>query len=285
MDAEPLSDAIALSIITPVYNGEKFIESCLQTVIEQHCLSAEHLIVDGNSSDRTIEIVQQYAKRYSHIRWISEKDQGQSDAMNKGIATARGEIVGFLNVDDYYEPNVLNRVLDIFQSLPKPSFVTGNCNVWNDAGELKKFNRPVKLKLTDLLLGAEINPPPINPSAYFYHKCLHQTIGLYKLDEHYAMDIDFIFRTVQVAHTKHVDQTWGNYREIEGTKTIVDWRSGEGARRAEALLRTYRNQLPLLSQFQIATLYFLLNTPMKLSKWTKRSVGRVLRVLPKLSQA
>ncbi|NDJ18735.1 glycosyltransferase family 2 protein [Myxacorys almedinensis] len=274
-----------ISVITPVYNGERFIESCIQSVIQQNCDDVEHLIVDGGSRDRTIEIVQHYAQTHSHIRWISEKDQGQSDAMNKGISTAKGEIVGFLNVDDYYEPDVLNRVLDVFQSLPKPSFVTGNCNVWNDAGDLKKFNRPVKLKLTDLLLGAEINPPPINPSAYFYHKCLHQTIGLYKLDEHYAMDIDFIFRAVQVAHTKHVDQTWGNYREIEGTKTIVDWRSGEGSRRAEALLKTYRNQLPLLSQFQIALLYFLLNTPMRLTKWTKRRVGRVLRVLPKLSQA
>lgn len=285
MDAEPSSHAISLSIITPVYNGEKFIEACLQNVIEQHCLEAEHLIVDGKSSDRTISIVQQYAERYPHIRWISEKDQGQSDAMNKGISNAKGEIVSFLNVDDYYEPDVLNRVVNIFQSLPKPSFVAGNCNIWNDAGELKKFNRPAKLKLADLLLGGDVNPPPINPSAYFYHKCLHQEIGLYKLDEHYAMDIDFIFRAVQVAHTRHVDQTWGNYREIEGTKTVMDWRTGEGSRRAEALLRTYRNQLPLLSQLQIAMLYFLLNTPIKLTKWAKRSAGRVWRVLPKFSQA
>ncbi|MBD1845989.1 glycosyltransferase [Cyanobacteria bacterium FACHB-63] len=265
-----------ITIVTPVYNGELYIEACLQSVIQQNCPDAEHLIIDGGSSDRTIEIAQRYAQIYPHIRWISEKDQGQSDAMNKGIRLAKGEIVGFLNVDDYYEPNVLNRVLELFRSLPKPSFVVGNCNVWNNAGELKKFNRPIKLKLTDLLLGAEINPHPINPSAYFYHRCLHDSAGLYKVDEHFAMDVDFIYRAVQVAHVKHIDETWGNYREIEGTKTILDWRSGEGERRAEALLKQYRDRLPLHSQIQVATLSFLLNTPRKIVKQLKRSVGVVL---------
>ncbi|MBD2369739.1 glycosyltransferase [Leptolyngbya sp. FACHB-402] len=265
-----------ISIITPVYNGEKFIESCLQAVIQQNCSDVEHLIMDGGSSDRTLEIVQRYTQQYAHIRWISEKDKGQSDAMNKGITLAKGEIVGFLNVDDYYEPDVLNRVLEVFRSLPQPSLVVGNCNVWNDSGGLKKYNRPIKLKLTDLLLGAEVNPHPINPSAYFYHRCLHEQIGLYNVEEHYALDVDFIFRAVQVAHVKHIDETWGNYREIEGTKTILDWRSGEGERRVEALLKSYRDRLPLRSQLQVATLYFLLNTPRKTIKHIKRTIGKNL---------
>nr|WP_199298526.1 glycosyltransferase family 2 protein [Leptolyngbya sp. FACHB-17] len=273
-----------ITIITPVYNGDRFIESCLQTVIQQNCSEVEHLIVDGGSSDRTIEIVQRYAQQYSQIRWISEKDRGQSDAMNKGVTLAKGEIIGFLNVDDYYEPNVLNRVLELFQSLPQPSFVVGNCNVWNDAGELKKYNRPAKLRLTDLLLGAEVNPHPINPSAYFYHTALHDAIGLYKVDEHFALDLDFILRAVQVAHVKHIDETWGNYREIEGTKTILDWRSGEGAKRAQALLRTYRKQLPPHLQIQVVMLYFLLNSPRQTVKWMKKGIGRTVRSLPKVLQ-
>ncbi|MBE9009083.1 glycosyltransferase [Pseudanabaenaceae cyanobacterium LEGE 13415] len=273
-----------ITVITPVYNGERFIEPCLKSVIQQNCLEVEHLIIDGGSSDRTIEIIEQYADHFPHIKWVSEKDRGQSDAMNKGIRLAKGEIIGFLNVDDYYEPNVLNRVLEVFRSLPQPSFVVGNCNVWNDAGKLKKFNRPNKLKLTQLLLGAEVNPHPINPSAYFYHRCLHDQIGLYNVDEHFAMDIDFIFRAVQVAHVKHIDETWGNYREIEGTKTILDWRSGEGAKRSYALIQRYRQQLPLPLQIQSAMLYFLLNSPRQAIQRTKKEVVK-LRSRLKVSQA
>ena len=87
-----------LSIITPVLNGEQFIESCIKVVIDQSCPDCEHIIIDGNSKDRTVEIIKHYASKYSHIRWISENDKGQSDAMNKGIRMARGEIIGILNV-------------------------------------------------------------------------------------------------------------------------------------------------------------------------------------------
>lgn len=273
-----------ISIITPVYNGEKFIEPCIQSVINQNCSELEHLIIDGGSKDRTVEIVQRYAQQFPHIRWVSEKDQGQSDAMNKGILMAIGDILGFLNVDDFYEPNVLNRVLERFRSLPKPSFLVGNCKVWNDAGELKKLNQPAKLKLTDLLLGAEINPHPVNPSAYFYHACLHQEIGLYQVNEHYVMDLDFILKTVQVAHVEYVNETWGNYREIEGTKTVNDWRSGEGARRAETLLKTYRDQLPLAPRLQVTVLYHLLNSPKRSMRSIKQKGAKALRSLPKFLQ-
>ena len=105
-----------ISVITPVYNGEQFIESCIKVVIDQACPGVEHIILDGDSTDRTVEIIKWYADQYPHILWVSEKDEGQSDAMNKGIAMAKGEIIGILNVDDFYEPNVLNRVSEIFKT-------------------------------------------------------------------------------------------------------------------------------------------------------------------------
>lgn len=74
-----------LSIITPVFNGKRFIEFCIKNVSEQNCPDAEHIIVDGGSTDGTVEIVKSYADKYPHIRWISKKDRGQSDAMNKGM--------------------------------------------------------------------------------------------------------------------------------------------------------------------------------------------------------
>ncbi len=241
-----------ISVITPVYNGENFIESCLKVAIDQACPEVEHIIVDGGSTDGTIEIIQQYADKYPHIRWISEKDKGQSDAMNKGIAMAKGKIVAFLNVDDYYEPNVLNRVSEIFKTLPEPSLLVGNCNVWNDKGILY-INKPKKLKFADLLLGHDANPFPLNPSAYFYHTSLHQKIGLYDTNEHYAMDIDFLLRAVQVAEVKYVDEIWGNFRFFEGTKTFEDIRSGRsGGRRVDSLIKAYQKDLPLSQRCLIA---------------------------------
>jgi glycosyltransferase involved in cell wall biosynthesis len=244
-----------ISIITPVYNGERFIEKCIQVVIEQHCPDIEHIIIDGGSKDRTIEIIKKYAQKYSHIQWISEKDKGQSDAMNKGIKLAKGDILSILNVDDYYERNVLNRVTEIFQTLPKPSFVAGNCNIWGDEGKLIEVNKPSKLEFIDLLLGPGVNPFPMNPSAYFYHTCLHEKIGLYQVDEDYAMDVDFLLRAVQVAKLKYVDETWGNYRKFEGTKTVNDIASGQNMIRVHSLMQFHRRKLPLLQRWYVSVCY------------------------------
>ncbi len=240
-----------ITVITPVYNGEAFIESCIQVVIEQNCSDVEHIIVDGGSKDKTVGIIKQYAENYPHLRWISEADQGQSDAMNKGINLAKGEIIAILNVDDYYQPHVLNRVLDIFKTLPNNSFLVGNCKVWDENGKVKFINKPQKLKLTELLLGWSINPHPINPSAYFYHKSLHDEIGLYDIEDHYTMDVDFLFRVVQKAKVYYQDELWGNYRDIEGTKTFNDRESGQGEKRMSNLFNKYYQQLSPREKLQI----------------------------------
>lgn len=239
-----------ISVITPVYNGEQFVESCIKVVIDQACCSVEHIIVDGDSTDRTVDIIKQYAEQYPHIRWVSEKDDGQSDAMNKGSAMAKGEILGILNVDDFYEPNVLSRVSDFFKTLAEPSFIVGNCNVWGDEGELIRLDKPNKLKLLDLLsLSSHF---PVNPSAYFYHKSLHQKIGGYTVDEHYAMDIDFILKAVQEARVYYVDETWGNYRFIKGTKTLISIENGQQMPHLKRILKKYRKNLPLFQRWQAA---------------------------------
>jgi glycosyltransferase involved in cell wall biosynthesis len=247
-----------LSIITPVYNGERFIEACIKVIIDQNCPNIEHIIVDGASTDQTVAIIKQYAENYPHIRWISEKDKGQSDAMNKGIAMAKGEILNFLNVDDYYEPNVLNKVVEIFKSLPEPSFIVGNCNILNDDGEVTEINKPKNMKLSELLIGPWKHQFPANPAAYFYHISLHKKVGLYDISEHYAMDVDFIFRAVQKATVRYFDETWGNHRRIEGTKTVNDMKTNQQLPRLCHLLKTYRKNLPPLQRFQVTIEYTLL---------------------------
>jgi glycosyltransferase involved in cell wall biosynthesis len=245
-----------LSIITPVFNGIRYIEPCIVNVIEQKCFDVEHIIIDGGSTDGTIEIIKGYAERYGHIRWVSEKDSGQSDAMNKGIQMAVGAVLGFLNVDDYYEPGSLQAAHDLIKGLPEPSLLVGNCNMWDDNGEILYINKPAYLELTQLLTADEsMFPFPVNPSAYFYHKSLHDIIGIYDTNEHYTLDLDFIIRAAMHLKPVYVDKVFGNFRYIKGTKTFEDMKNGSGKDRFRQLIKKYRKKLPFEKRLKI--FYFL----------------------------
>lgn len=265
-----------ISIITPVYNGEQFIEACIKVVIEQNCPDIEHIILDGGSTDNTVAIIQQYSEKHSHIRWISEPDKGQSDAMNKGIEMANSSIIGILNVDDFYEPNVLNRIVDIFKDLPVPSLLVANCNVLGAKDKLEYINKPSKLSLVDLMVDVGINhdnqidsPVPLNPCAYFYHKCLHDITGLYNLQENYVMDLDFLLKAVKVAKVKYVDEIWGNFRFIPGTKTFNDAAKEEGIKRRKRVRKKYFNRLSLKEKYQVILARLLMFFQLKISYFTQ----------------
>lgn len=258
---------IKISVITPVYNGENFIESCIKNVIDQKCHNVEHIIVDGGSTDKTIEIIKTYTKNYSHIKWLSEKDHGQSDAMNKGISMVSGSIIGFLNVDDYYEPGTLNKILTIFKDLPESSMIIGNCNVWDDDQNIRYINRPTGLSLIDILKG---KPFPVNPSAYFYHVSLHDIIGLYDIDNTYTMDLDFLLRAVQIAHVKYFNETWGNFRYIRGTKTYQEIENGSNRKHKKELFLKYQKELPLNQKLSVKIMFSLSNIELQLGSWILR---------------
>lgn len=241
-----------LSIITPVFNNVRFIEFCINNVIEQNCSGMEHIIVDGGSTDGTVAIIQGYAGRYKHIRWVSEKDRGQSDAMNKGISMANGAIIGFLNVDDYYESGALLEALDFFSDKHEPTLLVGNCNVWDNDGKLWFVSKPSEIGLKNLLLGRFIAAFPMNPSAYFYHKSLHKSIGHYEVDDHYGMDVHFVFKAVQQATVVYIDKLLGNYRYLEGTKTFEDDKSGDNSIRVKRITGHYRESQPIYYRFYLA---------------------------------
>jgi glycosyltransferase involved in cell wall biosynthesis len=244
-----------ISIITPVYNSGDFIASCIQNVIDQDCPNIEHVIVDGGSTDGTVDLIKQYADRHPHIRWISEKDKGQSDAMNKGIAIAKGEVLGVLNADDYYQSGVLCRVSEIFKDLPEPSFIAGNCNVRDSENNIVDVNKPSHLRLDQLLQGACVHPFPCNPSAYFYHASLHQHMGLFDVDDHFIMDLDFIMRAVQHSNLYYFDELWGNFVIHQDTKTFRDGASGESKARMERVMRQYRKDLTRINRFKVGAVF------------------------------
>ncbi len=281
-----------LSIITPVCNCERFIEFCIKNVIEQSCLDAEHIIIDGSSTDKTVEIVKQYAKEYPHIRWISEKDNCPAEAMNKGIAMAKGEIIGILNADDFYEPNVLNKVLIAFETLPKPSLLVGNCNFWNEEDEIIGLDKPKNLKLEALLLGGQI---PMNSSAYFYHKSLHQKIGLYRVESNFRQkmlkpcfiifDRWFICKAVQNGNVKYMDETIGNFRIIKEAITLRRVQSGLAGKQNRYCTKTFLRELPLLKRgLIIFTIFFYLISHIKLNElldinYHSKNMRKIIEIL------
>ena len=226
-----------LSIITPVFNSISYIELCIQNVCSQGCTDEiEHLIIDGGSSDGTAELITTLADIYPHIKWISEKDRGQSHAMNKGIKLATGKYLSFLNVDDYYSENALKDVLAIISAKDAPEFIVGNCNVWNPDGTLQYINQPSKLKIWHLLSGYYL---PVNPSAYFYKKEIHNRIGSYNEENHHNMDIEFLIQAASVTEMKYYPKIWGNFRLLPNTKTVNDQNSGTIEQRKKELYQRY----------------------------------------------
>ena len=103
-------DKPLISIITVVFNGEKYLEKTIQSVINQNYDNTEYIIIDGGSTDGTLEIVKKYEDQIDY--WVSEKDDGIYDAMNEGIRLSRGELVGLINADDYYSPNIFQSIVE-----------------------------------------------------------------------------------------------------------------------------------------------------------------------------
>ena len=238
-----------LSIITPVYNNVQFIVQCLENVISQQCKNVEHLIMDGGRTDGTADIISRYAAKYKHISWISEKDCGQSDAMNKGLMIAKGQFISFLNVDDYYSSGTLSNVIHKIEKYPSGKFLVGNCNVWDENDQLIYVNQPKKLKSWHILSGYYF---PVNPTAYFYDKEIHQVAGFYNVENHYNMDLEFLIKASFSTEMKYYSEIWGNFRVLPEAKTGSDLGKGLLEKRKRELLLKYRKK----ATFKIAIFTF-----------------------------
>jgi glycosyltransferase involved in cell wall biosynthesis len=230
-----------ISIITPVYKGAKHIRACIESVASQHFDGLEHLIIDAASTDGTPELVSSLMAEYPHIRLLSEADKGQSDAMNKGIRLAKNPVISFLNADDRYEPGALALARDFFQSAAPDSFLLGNCRVLHEDGREYMINRPWPFDRVAFMLDFLF---PYNPSAYFYHKSLHEKLGYYEVEDHLTMDIDFLFRLKGKARIAYTDTILGNYVMLAGSKTMQEISAG---RNIENLQSVFSKHWPDLS--------------------------------------
>jgi len=121
-----------LSVVTPSFNGGEFIEDAILSVFQQQAVSVEHIVMDGASIDNTVEIL----KRHPHVHWTSEKDNGQSDAINKGFRRATGDLMGWLNADDYYLPGGLEAIARAAQEHPEADVIYGDCVFVDGSGKI-----------------------------------------------------------------------------------------------------------------------------------------------------
>jgi len=242
-----------LTVLLVVLNNKTFIGQAIENFLSQNCPDADLLIIDGASTDGTIEIIQEYSSNYIQINYISQKDSGQSDAMNKGIALAKGKYISFLNVDDYYSEGCLNEVCQILTENPEINYLVGDCNVWDQTGKLIYVNRPSKVEKWHVYSGFHFS---VNPSAYFYQKSLHDKVGLYPLDNHYNMDLELILRFRSVTTFDYFPKIWGNFRMLPNAKTFEDQETNQLEIRKQLLLKRYQKKQNFIIQI-LTQLYIL----------------------------
>jgi glycosyltransferase involved in cell wall biosynthesis len=183
-----------LSIITPSYNQGKFIEKTLQSILEQKLdFDLEYILIDAVSSDETDSIVKklesQFKKKGINFIYKREKDNGQSDAINKGFELATGDIITYINSDDFYQPNVLSKVVIFFKNNPKIKWAYGGWNFVKEKGEQYKAVKPKKFNYADLLNYCNIGQP-----SCFFKKNLLKEMGNLKEDLHLTMDYELWLR-------------------------------------------------------------------------------------------
>lgn len=220
LSAEILHDSKCprISIITPSYNQGQFIEETIKSVLLQDYPNLEYIIIDGGSTDNTIDIIKKYEQHISY--WVSEPDRGQSHAINKGFERCTGEIIAWLNSDDFYLPGALKEVAAIFQKHRNIDLVTG-------AG--LSYQSDTQQFIPVRACGTGVYPTRatmltkhgcIAQHSTFWRKRVLQQVGSIREDLHYAMDHEFFLRCCDFNCKFHLTaKPLAVFRKYSGQKT------------------------------------------------------------------
>ena len=231
-----------ISILTPSFNQGAYIEQNIRSVLDQGYPNVEHIVIDGGSTDNTVEIL----KRYPHLKWVSEKDRGQADALNKGLALATGEIIGWINSDDFYEKNIFATVAGHFAD-QATQWVVGNLTrVWEGLN-LQLAESSQSITYAKLLRNADIVAQP----GTFFRKSAIEAAAGWNADLHMVMDFDLWVRLARMYAPKMVDANWAYFRMHADQKST--WRNlTRQIREINRILRRERvpfvYRLPLLTK-------------------------------------
>lgn len=205
------------SIITPSLNQARFICQTIESVLSQDYPDIEYIVMDGGSTDSTLEILREYSGR---LQWVSEKDEGQADAINKGIQRATGELIGFINSDDYLLPGALRFAAERLLETPGRKWLTGDYVVINQQGRriqpftvfykrlYRKLSSPAVLAFTNYI---------VQPST-FWKREVHDEIGYLDKSLRYTFDYDFWMRLMRFQKPFCVSRPLSAFRIHPGSK-------------------------------------------------------------------
>lgn len=232
---------LKLSVITPVLNAAEFLERTIQNVISQNYPELEHIIVDGGSTDGTLEII----KKYPSVRLIQEKGS-QSKAFNIGFQAATGEILGAVNGDDTYSEGIFHFVNEYFLNHPDCEFLMGNVQ-FMEKGKLGFLNVP-RHTMPEMIYWWEKNAYCFNPVGYFYTPDVRDSVPPFKEDNHYDMDHAFLLEAGSRFRIHKVEKTFGNFYFHEKNKTSEMHRENYFTHYLKVKKKTVQENLHLLGR-------------------------------------
>lgn len=218
-----------ISVVTPSFNQGGYIESTIQSVVAQQDRNLEYIVVDGGSTDETVEVL----RRYDDVihDWVSEPDRGQSDAINKGFARSTGDILCWLNSDDQLERGALAVVRSAFED-PEVDVVVGHCRFRYERSGTERVLRGEFVSRDRLLRywrGYRMHQPSI-----FWRRRVYETIGGVNAEEHLLMDVEYWARMAEAGF---------RFKNVDAVLAIAtyhgDAKTGDGYRAVHASLRRY----------------------------------------------
>ncbi len=226
-----------VSIVTPSYNQAAYLEETIRSVLEQSHRELEYMVVDGGSNDGSVDIIKRYAGRLAW--WVSEKDSGQAEAINKGMKRARGEIVAWLNSDDTYLPGAVGSAVQAFASHPDAVMVYADMRAVNGEGETINILRYRQLSLEDLLCFQIIGQP-----AVFMRRSAFESSGGLDPAYHFMLDHQLWIKLAQRGPIVHVDGLWAQARYHPQAKNRAQ---ATGFAREALQLRSWAEAQPSLA--------------------------------------
>lgn len=215
-----------LSIVTPSYNQGKFIKRTFTSILNQNIdFDLEYILIDAVSKDETHGIVEEFIPKFKargiEFIYVCEKDAGQSDAINKGLKMATGDIVAYLNSDDTYESGALKKVAEFFQKNPDKKWAYGKCKIINENDQ--EIRKPItfykNLLLKKFSYAKLLSENFISQPATFWKREMHAEIGFFDESEHYCMDYEFWLRMGKKYRAGVINDYLANFRYYATSKS------------------------------------------------------------------
>lgn len=212
----PLPAAPKVSIVTPSFNQGHFLEATIQSVLAQDYPNIEYIIVDGGSKDASVEIIRKYQHHLAW--WVSEKDKGHADGLNKGFSHASGEILAWLNSDDIYQPGAVSEAVAFLKDHPEVGMVYGDANLIDDTGTvIGRF--PSRQTDYRRMLRGSVHIPQ---ASTFFRADRWRQVGPLDLSLFFAFDYDLWVRLAKVSEIHYLPRLWADFRLHELGKSVIN---------------------------------------------------------------